>query len=317
MIKPGAVLAAFLLIAGILQPQSAHAAAPGKLWQPLGGRAQIPLWPRNPAAGTPEADGPEGANLDPFKTEGRYEAMVFNVTQPTMTIYRPETRKSGAAILVLPGGGYRKLAIDLEGSEVCDWATALGMTCVVVKYRVPQTWWHDDCKCQIEPNPFLPLQDAQRAIRLLRQRAVSLGIDPHKIGVIGFSAGGHLAAAMSNATGGSYAPVDTADRLSARPDFAMPLYPGHLWADHDAALLPFDHVVAGCPPTFLVQAEDDPVDNVRNSIAYFLALQAMKIPVEMHIYAHGGHAFALRNTGQPISGWPALAAKWLHTIGVL
>lgn len=227
--------------------------------------------------------------------------------------------------MVFPGGGYEVLAMDLEGSEVCDWATRIGMTCVLLKYRVRQTWplydkggrGNDGRVLYQPPTPFLPLDDAQRALGLLRQRAASLGVDPHKIGVIGFSAGGHLVAAISNANGRSYKAVDAADGLSARPDFAMPIYPGHLWAHHATDLYAYDPVRADAPPTFIVQAEDDPVDDVRNSISYFLALKAVKVPVEMHIYAHGGHAFGLRPTDQPITRWPALAETWLRTIGIL
>lgn len=150
-----------------------------------------------------------------------------------------------------------------------------------------------------------------------------MGVDPHKIGVIGFSAGGHLVTAISNAQRRSYPRVDAADDLSARPDFAMPIYPGHLWSGKGGPgtdkveLFDFDPVRAGGPPTFIVQAEDDPVDDVRNSIAYFLALKAVKVPVEMHIYGAGGHAFGLRPTPKPISHWTDLAQKWLHTIGML
>ncbi|TPG21166.1 alpha/beta hydrolase [Sphingomonas koreensis] len=240
-----------------------------------------------------------------------------------MTIYPPRGRNSGAALMVFPGGGYEALAIDLEGSEVCDWATGLGMTCVVLKYRVPQDW-HPKDKAghylhphEREPVPFLPLQDAERAMRLLRQRAASLGVDPHKIGVVGFSAGGHLVTAISNADGRDYAPVDRADQLSARPDFAMPIYPGHLWSGQGIALNEYDPVRADGPPAFIVQAENDPVDDVRNSISYFLALREKKVPAELHLYAHGGHAFGLRPTDQPITHWPTLAERWLRTIGML
>ena len=268
-------------------------------WRPCG--EQVLLWPSGLAIAKPELKGPETAGS--------------NVARPTMTIYRAKGRNSGLAIIVYPGGGYQGLAVGLEGTEVCDWATRIGMTCAVLRYRVPQTWWRDGH--QREPQPFLPLQDAERAMRLLRQRATSLGIDPHKIGVVGFSAGGHLVTAISNASGRSYKPVDAADRLSARPNFAMPIYPGHLWSGQGMALHGYDPVRADAPPTFIVQAEDDPVDDVRNSISYFLALRAAKVPAEMHIYAHGGHAFGLRPTDQPITHWPTLAEQWLRTIGVL
>jgi acetyl esterase/lipase len=290
-------------------------------WQPGGGRQQIPLWPETLAIAKPELNGPEMAEVGSGRIAGRTVASIANVARPTMTVYPAKGRNTGATILVFPGGGYRILAIDLEGSEVCDWATARGITCVVLKYRVPQTWWHDGV--QTAPQPQMALQDAQRAMGLLRQRAATLGIDPHKIGVLGFSAGGHLVTATSNAATRSYDRVDGADDLSARPDFAVALYPGHLWAGEAEGaaksldLYPFDPISRDCPPTFMVQAEDDPVDDVRHSIAYFLALRAAKVPVEMHIYAHGGHAFGLRPTAQPITRWPALMETWLHTIGVM
>jgi acetyl esterase/lipase len=293
------------LAAGVLLAlaQACGAAPSPQQKQWLSGGEQVALWPSGLAIARPELKGPETAS--------------DNVARPTMTIYRAKGRNTGAAVMVFPGGGYQGLAVGLEGTEICDWATRIGMTCVVLRYRVPQTWWHRDCHCQREPKPFLPLEDAERAMGLLRRRAASLGIDPHKIGVIGFSAGGHLVTAISNASGRSYRPIDAADRLSARPDFAMPIYPGHLWSGHGTGLFAFDPVRADAPPTFIVQAEDDPVDDVRNSISYFLALKAAKVPVEMHVYAHGGHAFGLRPTVQPITRWPALAETWLRTIGIL
>jgi acetyl esterase/lipase len=152
---------------------------------------------------------------------------------------------------------------------------------------------------------------------LLRGRAKDFGVDPKKIGVIGFSAGGHLVAAISNADSLSYTVVDSADRQSPRPDFGVALYPGHLWAGQALDLERFDHISAKTPPTFIVAAEDDPVDDVRNSLTYFAALRAVKVPVEMHIYAHGGHGFGLRRTEKPITHWPDLMDKWLRTIGIL
>lgn len=288
---------------------------------------EVPLWPAGLAIARPEVSGPETVVHGDRLIGGRTITAIQNVTRPTMTIYPVQGRNSHAALMVYPGGGYQALAMDLEGSDVCDWATARGITCVVVKYRVPQTWNHYDADghwlYQHQPKPFLPLQDAQRAMVLLRQRAGAWGVDPHKIGVVGFSAGGHLVTAISNAAALTYTPVDAADRLGARPDFAMPIYPGHLWSakasgsPDRAALYAFDPVRADAPPTFIVQAEDDPIDDVRNAVAYFLALRAKKVPVEMHIYAHGGHAFGLRPTDQPITRWPALAQTWMRTIGML
>ncbi|WP_414674515.1 alpha/beta hydrolase [Luteibacter sp.] len=163
----------------------------------------------------------------------------------------------------------------------------------------------------------MALQDAQRAIRLIRQAASGLHIAPNKVGVIGFSAGGNMVADVSNASGRNYTPVDDADKLSARPDFAMALYPGRLWEGKGVVLNPTLHLSVKTPPTFLVQAEDDPVDNVRNSIAYYLALKEASVPVEMHLYASGGHAFGLREKDMPIGAWPQLAEKWMQSIGMI
>jgi acetyl esterase/lipase len=193
------------------------------------------------------------------------------------------------------------------------------MTCVLLKYRVPFSGpqWDGSCNCRREPKVHMALQDAQRAIRLMREKAIGLHIDPNKIGVIGFSAGGHMIADVSNDAGHSYAPVDAADKESARPDFAIGLYPGHLWEGTGLKLNPTVHVSAQTPPTFLLQAEDDPVDNVRQSLTYYLALKDADVPVEMHLYAKGGHAFGLRRTDLPIGGWPDLVEKWLRSIGML
>lgn len=295
-------------------------AAHAEAWRPAEGATEIALWPGGLRIERPDVTGPESV---------RPGGGVENVTRPTMTIYPPHGTNTGAAVVVFPGGGYKVVAIGIEGTEICDWLTSRGVTCVLLKYRVPGSgpYWNDECNCRRIPSVPMAMQDAQRAIGLLRQRAASLGVDPHKVGVIGFSAGGHLVAAVSNAAARAYARVDSADDLSARPDFAMVLYPGHLWAladktgprtpTHELALAPDIQVGAGAPPTFIVQAEDDTVDDVRHSIAYYLALRDAGVPVEMHLYAHGGHAFALRPTKLPIGRWPALAEQWLHTIGVL
>lgn len=308
------VLAAFAMLAA-----SSAAAQSARPWQPPAGIRQIALWPAGLIIAQPEITGPERVETG-GAIAGRPVTSIANVARPTMTIYPAKGRNSGAAVMVYPGGGYQILAIDLEGTEVCDWLTVKGITCVVVKYRVPQTWWPKDSGPQRAPKIQMALQDAERAIGLLRQRAKALGIDPHKIGVLGFSAGGHLVTAISNATGRNYEPVDAADRESARPDFAVALYPGHLWQGERSGqgmeLYPFDTINSGAPPTFIVQAQDDPTDDVRNSIAYFLALRTAKVPVEMHIYAKGGHAFGLRAAAAPITRWPALMEKWLRSIGM-
>jgi len=234
-----------------------------------------------------------------------------------MTVYSPKGKNTGAAVVVFPGGGYRLLAIDLEGTEVCDWLTSKGVTCVLLKYRVPG----DGLYPRSGPYPKSPmaLEDAQRTVGLVRFHAEEWHIDPHKIGVLGFSAGGHLVAAMStHFTQRLYPAVDAADKESCRPDFAVALYPGHLSLDPKIfELNPDIQVTDQTPPTFLLQAEDDPVDRVEHSLVYYAALRKAKVPVEMHLYAHGGHAFGLRRTNLPVTGWPQLVETWLGEIGMI
>lgn len=267
----------------------------------------------------PEVTGPERVQVGKVPKGGRLVTWVHDVTRPTIAIFRPRTNNTGAAVLVFPGGGYQALAIDLEGTEVCDWLTAKGITCAVLKYRVPGSGhhWNKACKCAKLPEVPMALQDAQRAMVLLRARAEELDIDPGKIGVLGTSAGGHLVTAVSNADSLSYLPVDAADSLGSRPNFGIVLYPGHLWSGTGLEGYPFNHVSKSAPPTFILHAQDDPVDDVRESLVYFLALQEAKIPTEMHIYAQGGHGFGLRRTEQPITHWTDLAETWLSTIGIL
>jgi acetyl esterase/lipase len=258
-----------------------------------------------------------------------------------MTVYPPQGTNTGAAVVVFPGGGYQMLAIDLEGTEVCDWLTATGITCVVLKYRVTDVGPYP--KSGPYPESPMALEDAQRTIRLMRAHAAEWHIDPHKIGVLGFSAGGHLTVATSVYFDKRlYAAVDAADQLSCRPDFVVAIYPGHLSraaAEYDAtfgenpfALPPPDalsnvdknlglnpaiHVTSETPPTFLLQAEDDHVDSVYDSLSYYIALQKAGVPAEMHLYAEGNHAFGLRRTKLPITGWPQLVETWLGTIGMI
>jgi acetyl esterase/lipase len=237
-----------------------------------------------------------------------------------MTVYPPASKNTGAAVVVFPGGGYEILAIDLEGTEVCDWLTSAGITCVLLKYRVPNSGmhWNEQCQCQKSPKTPMALQDAQRTVGLVRQHAVEWHIDPRKVGVLGFSAGGHLVAAIcTHFKRRLYSPVDAADKESCRPDFAVALYPGHLWIDEKKfALNPDIRVTQSTPPTFLLQAENDTVDNVNQALVYYIALKDADVPVEMHLYAQGGHAFGLRLTKFPITGWPQLVETWLRTIGM-
>jgi len=215
--------------------------------------------------------------------------------------------------------GYQILAIDIEGTEACDWLTSRGITCILSKYRVPGEGVLP--KSGAYPASREALDDAQRTVSLVRFHAAEWHLDPHRIGVLGFSAGGHIVAALSVHFGQRiYAPVDAADKVSCRPDFAVALYPGHLSLERGTIRLTpdiRDHVTAQTPPTFLLQNEDDHVDSVEDSLSYFFALKKAGVPVELHVYAHGGHAFGLRPTKFPATHWPALVETWLHTIGIL
>lgn len=290
------------------------------VWQPGPEGTQIPLWPDGLAIQRPDSNKPEEVGNGSRLVAGRKWHWASNVSRPTMTLYEPKGARTGRAMLVLPGGGYAAVAMDLEGTEICDWVTKSGMTCILLKYRVPQAWRHGNGP-ERAPTVQLPLQDAQRAMGLLRHRAAAYGIDPRKIGVIGFSAGGHLAAAVSNATKRTYEPVDAADQLSSQPDFAIILYPGHLWNDRSAqpglSLSPWVEISANAPPTLLIHAMNDQVDDVRHSMAYGLALTRAGVSVDMRFYAEGGHAFGLRPTAAPITTeWPDVALRWLRNIGV-
>jgi acetyl esterase/lipase len=307
-------------------------------WQPSPGHAQIPIWPGKAPDPQPVA-GPETVTTDKGSLiAGKPVVGVNNVTVPTMTVFSPQGKNTGAAVVVFPGGGYQMLAIDLEGTEVCDWLTAKGITCVLLKYRVTDVGPYP--KSGPYPESPMALEDAQRTMGLVRLHAAEWHIDPQKIGVLGFSAGGHLVAAISNHYEKRlYPAVDAADKESCRPDFAVAIYPGHLslsaaeWdakqgtrkfaiphaanADKELSLNPDLHVTRRTPPTFLLQAENDNIDNVDDALAYYIALKNAGVPAEMHLYAEGRHAFGLRRTKFPITGWPQLVDVWLVTIGMI
>ena len=285
-------------------------------WQPSPGHTQVPLWPGAVPNARP-AKGPEKTGTDTSLVAGRPWVYVSNVSRPMMTVYSPTGKNTGAAVVVFPGGGYEILAIDLEGTEVCDWLTSKGITCVLLKYRVPAPRLTPSHGAY--PESPMALEDAQRTMGLVRFHAAEWHIDPHKIGVLGFSAGGHLVAAIStHFKKRLYTSVDAADKESCRPDFAVALYPGHLWIDDQKfELNPNVPVTRQTPPTFLLQAEDDPVDNINHSLVYYIALKNAGVPVEMHLYAQGGHAFGLRRTKFPVTGWPQLVETWLGTIGMI
>lgn len=280
-------------------------------WEPAPGHITLALWP----LGAPGAQPNAGPEIDTTTAKdnliaGKPLIRLGDVSAPTLTLYTPAGNNTGAAVVVFPGGGYRILAIDLEGTEVCDWLNSAGITCVLLKYRVPNSGPY--------PKSSAALQDAQRALGIVRSHAADWHIDPQRVGVLGFSAGGHLAAALSTHFDQRlYDPIDAADQLSCRPDFAVIVYPGYLaLADQNFAPNPDIHVTEKTPPSFIVQAKDDPV-HVENATVYFLALKNAKVPAELHIYAHGGHGYGLRPTAQPVTTWPRSVETWLHTIQIL
>lgn len=273
--------------------------------------AAIPLWPgRAPGETADLAEEKDLTKPTDDLIAGRRLIRLGHVSRPTLTVYRPPAdRDTGAAVLVCPGGGYHILALDLEGTEVCDWLNSIGVTGVVLKYRVPRREGR-------EPHAA-PLQDAQRALGILRHRAAEFGIDPRRIGTLGFSAGGHLAAALSTNPERTYPPVDAADAVSCRPDFAVLVYPGYLAVKEQNDRLPAElKVGAETPPTFLVMAQDDPV-RVENVLHYSLALQQAKVPFELHVYPKGGHGYGLRRTELPVTTWPDRVADWMKAQGWL
>jgi acetyl esterase/lipase len=271
----------------------------------------MPLWP-NGAPGAPPNPLPEvdTTTAKDNLIAGKPLIRLGNVSTPTLTLYTPRSNNTGAAVVVFPGGGYRILAIDLEGTEVCDWLNSAGIACVLVKYRVPDSGPY--------PKSSAALQDAQRALGIVRSHAGEWHIDPRRIGVLGFSAGAHLAAALSTHFDRRlYDPIDAADGLSCRPDFAVIIYPGYLaLADKNFAPNPDIPVTDQTPPSFIVQAEDDPV-HVENAVVYFLALKNAKVPAELHIYAGGGHGYGLRRTALPVTTWPVSVETWLRTLHFL
>ena len=297
--------------------ESLVAQTPG--WAPSAGHTQVPLWP----GAAPDAKPMPGPETVHTKSESGSKSWTWvkNVTEPTMTVYAPTGKNTGAAVVVFPGGGFEILAMDLEGTEICDWLTSAGITCVLLKYRVPSEPydWHCDCRPDNLKVPKQALDDAQRTMGLVRMHAAEWHIDPQKIGVIGFSAGGYLVAEISTHFARRlYKPVDDADKESARPDFAIAIYPGHLATEAGKFRLNKNVPVSrDTPPTFLLQAEDDEVDYVQQSLVYYAALKEAGVPVEMHLYAHGGHAFGLRPTALPITAWPRLVETWLQTIEVV
>jgi acetyl esterase/lipase len=290
-----------------------HTSTQAEGWQPSPGLVQLPIWPDAVPDAIPD---PKPESVGP--PAGReWWPRANDVSVPTMTVYAAKGRNTETAVVVFPGGGFQFLAMDLEGTEICEWLTSRGITCVLLKYRVPKSnhYWDETCRCSITPKVPRALQDAQRAIKLVRSKAKELNINPNKIGVIGFSAGGYLVAQTSNIFAPTYKPVDAVDQLSSRPDFAIALYPGHLCRASN--LDPSIRVTKQTPPTFLLHAWDDAVDDVCNSTVYARALNRADVPAEVHLFAKGGHAFGLRKSERPVSSWPSLVESWLKEIEIL
>jgi acetyl esterase/lipase len=286
----------------------------GLLWLGVAVQAQSPVWPLWPGKAPGESE-PVGEEKDTTKdgdnlVAGRRVIRLGNVSQPTLTVYSPPAAlNTGAAVLVCPGGGYHILAWDLEGTEVCEWLNSIGVTGVLLKYRVP--------KRAGRPNHEPALQDAQRAMGLIRSRAKELQIDSQRIGALGFSAGGNLAAILSNQPDRKYPRVDAADDLSCRPDFAILVYPAYLTdKDQGDALRPEVPVSAQTPPTFQSITQDDPV-RVETAIFYSLALKKAGVANELHVYPRGGHGYGLRRTENPATFWPDRATDWMRYSGWL
>jgi acetyl esterase/lipase len=274
----------------------------------------LDLWPGQP----PGESGPPGEERDTAKPEdrivgGKRVVRLGNVSRPTLTLFRPPKEKdTGAAVVIAPGGGYSILAWDLEGEEVAEWLNTLGVTGIVLKYRVPRRPGQP-----ADQPPVGPLQDAQRAVSLVRTRAKEWGIDPARIGMLGFSAGGHLAAeTATNFDRRAYEPVDETDRASCRPDFLVLVYPAYLLAKDGSSLAPEIRVSKETPPAFLAHAGDDSI-NAENSVRLYLALKRVGVPAELHVYPTGGHGYGLRRTEEPVTTWPERCEAWLRKQGLL
>jgi len=268
----------------------------------------INLWPGI----APGEKGDIGPEHDTTKNDppGKRVIRLGFVSVPTLTVFRATENANGAAVIVCPGGGYSILAYDLEGTEICKWLNSVGVTGVLLKYRVPSR--------QGLPKHEAAFQDAQRTIALVREHAREWEIDPRRVGILGFSAGGHLAAFTStNYEKRSYDKVDSADEQSLRPDFTVLIYPAYLsTAKGEIKLVDELPVNKHTPPAFLVMAEDDPL-GPQNAMAYFDALAKAKVRAELHVYPSGGHGYGLRPSANQVTTWPERAADWMKSEGWL
>lgn len=250
----------------------------------------------------------ERADTDGGMTGEQPVLRITNVSEPTITIYpAPEEIANGAAMLVCPGGGYNILAYDLEGDEICEWLNEIGITAVLLKYRVPRR--------EGLAKHAAPLQDAQRALKYIRYHAEEFNINPNSIGVMGFSAGAHLSVMLSNAKDFTYPEIDAADKVSSRPDFCLLVYPAYLDGEN-FRLSSEIKVTSDTPPTMLIQTEDDD-SYINSSLFYYHALKEAKVPAWMHLYSQGGHGYGLRDTGTAVNTWPLRAEDWFFELGIL
>ena len=267
----------------------------------------LDLWP----GAVPGETTPVGE--EQAKKKGDAITSITNVSKPTLTVSRPPSDKNtGVAVVVFPGGGYNNLAWEHEGTMVSDWLTSIGVTSVVVKYRVPRR----PGTPKGEP-PISALMDAQRAISLVRSHASDWGVDPKKVGVLGFSAGGHLAAwASTNPDKRAYETVDAADQAGCRPDFSVLIYPGGVLKRGTDQLTPEMRISSQSPPAFLAVASDDP-GSLEGTVAIYLALKRAGVPAELHVYGVGGHGFGMRTGDRPAASWPKRCEEWMRDQGIL
>jgi len=290
-------LAAWLAVSGPL-----HAQPPAK---PL----TVDVWPGKPPGDKGDVGPEKELEAKPGQTRVK---RITNVSRPTLTVFRPTKDKdTGAAVLIAPGGGYNILAWDLEGEEVAAWLNSVGVTGIVLKYRVPRR--PDMPKGGAPPQA---LMDAQRALSLVRSKAEEWDINPKRIGMLGFSAGGHLTAwTATNFDKRVYEPLDDVDKVSCRPDFAVLIYPAYLVGKGNERARDI-RITKETPPMFFAHASDDGV-KAENSIMTYLALKQAGVAAELHVYASGGHGFGLRPSGRPCATWPQRCAEWMAAQGFL
>lgn len=277
-------------------------------------RPVVPVWPgKAPGESAEIGEEKDLTKESDGKVAGRRLIRLGNVSTPTLKVFRPAKEKdTGASVVIAPGGGYHILAWDLEGEEVAEWLNSLGVTGIVLKYRVPRRPGQPGN----EP-PIGPLQDAQRAVSLVRSKAAEWNLDPNRIGLLGFSAGGHLAArAGTNFDRRAYESVDDVDKVSCRPDFLVLVYPAYLANKEGTGLNPDIRVSKETPRTFMVHAGDDPV-TVDSSIQFYRALKQAGVPADLHVYSTGGHGYGLRKTEEPVTTWPQQCEEWLKKAGLL